>query len=264
MAKSKKTDDKPIKSGQHQDRIKRLFFDIEVSYYEGWFWRPGRQIDVGGFQVTREASIICICWKWEGRNTVYKLTWDKNQCDKDMIKKFAKHIHDADEVIGHNGDNFDIKWLRTRCAKHKVSLSPYIVSIDTLKVARKFKFPDNKLDTIAKYFGEERKSDPGGIDTWHDIIRKKSTKAMNRMVEYCKQDVVVLERIYDRMISYVPHKTHINGIKEDCPNCGGPNTVSNGYRLTATGTRKNKRQCTDCGTYFQVTESKKKTKYGTQ
>lgn len=237
-----------------------MFFDIEVSYYDGWFWRPGRQIDIGGYQITREASIICICWKWEGRDTVYKLTWDKNQCDKDMIKKFSKHIHDADEVIGHNGDNFDMKWVRTRCAKHKVNLSPYVVTLDTLKIARKFKFPDNKLDTIAAYFGVDRKTDPGGIDTWHEIIRKKSKKAMDRMVDYCKQDVRVLEQIYDRMAGYAPHKTHVTGHKWQCFNCGSEDLHSNGIRITAGGTRKLKFQCQDCGRYFQVTEPKKKVK----
>jgi DNA polymerase elongation subunit (family B) len=46
------------------------------------------------------------------------LTWDKKQSDKAMIKAFLKVMAQADEIVAHNGDKFDLKWLRTRALLH--------------------------------------------------------------------------------------------------------------------------------------------------
>lgn len=101
---------------------KRLYFDIEVSANIGFFWKPGYNLNIGYENIIKEAGIICICYKWEGDKKVHSLTWDKHQSDKKLLQDFIKVANTADELVGHNGDKFDLPWVRTRCLYHGVEI----------------------------------------------------------------------------------------------------------------------------------------------
>lgn len=237
--------------------FKRLFFDIETSYCEGWFWRPSFKTQITYDQVLKESAIICICYKWDGSDKIHNIRWNKGD-DTELIHKFIDVILEADEVVGHNSDKFDLKWIRTRCLVKGYKSLPEFKSIDTLKISRqKFNFPSNRLDAIGKYLGFGGKKDTGGIQLWHDIIQKNSRKAMSEMVSYCKRDVELLEKVYLKLEGYATPKTHIGRlIGEDncsCPNCGRADTVFNTQRVSAKGIVKIGMHCNKgCGKYFQV------------
>lgn len=184
---------------------KRLFFDLEVSPNIVFSWTVGRDIDLSPESIIQERAIICVCYKWEGENKVHHIEWRKGN-DKDLVVKFAKIIDSADEIITQNGDAFDIKWLRTRCIYHQVPVSPKFNSIDTLKMARSgFKFNSNKLDYMGGYLGVGKKIKTE-FNLWKDITLNNSAKAMNKMVTYCKQDVELLENVYNKLQKYCPVK----------------------------------------------------------
>jgi uncharacterized protein YprB with RNaseH-like and TPR domain len=191
---------------QEKERPKtKLFFDIEVSPDIVLTWGVGNKINLSHDSIIQERAIICICWKWEGDDKLYSLKWDKG-CDKGMLQKFAKVADSADELIAQNGDNFDIKWLRTRCLYHDIPISPKFNSIDTLKMARSnFRFNANRLDYMGKFlgYGGKIKTD---YDMWKDILLKNDCRAMTLMVDYCKEDVCLLEKVYHRLQKYCPIK----------------------------------------------------------
>lgn len=230
--------------------FKRLFFDIETSYFIGWFWQPSFKTSISYDQVLKDSAIICICYKWQGSDKVHHLKWDKG-CDKAMIKKFYDIVLQADEIVGHNGDKFDLKWIRTRFLKHGFVGLPQLKSIDTLKISRKyFKFKSNRLDNIGKELGFGGKYETGGIQLWHDIIQKNSAKAMGTMIEYCKRDVELLEKVYLKLEGYSTPKTHIGvlagGEKADCPYCGSDHIGLKERGVSSTGTIKCRMYCFDC------------------
>jgi DNA polymerase elongation subunit (family B) len=234
--------------------IKRLFFDIETSPNVVYSWNIGYDIKLEHSNIVKERAVICICYKWEGSNNVYHLTWNRGD-DKEMILKFADIIKLADEVVGHNGDNFDIKWFRTRCLYHGVQGMPEIKSIDTLKIAKStFRFNSNRLDYIAQFLGLEGKIKTD-FELWKRVIGGEQ-KALREMVEYCKWDVELLEKVYNKMSKYTKPKTNVailkGGNKCNCPSCGSKNTYSNGNAISSVGTVKKKMHCQDCGSYFQV------------
>lgn len=236
--------------------FKRIFFDIETSYCEGWFWNPAYNTNISYDQVLKQSAIICICYKVEGSPKIHHLTWDKGD-DKEMMGRFYEIINDADEVVAHNGDRFDIKWIRTRFLMAGFSSMPEIKSIDTLKISRsKFKFPSNRLDAIGKYLGIGGKIETGGIELWHDVIQRNSKKAMSKMVEYCKRDVELLEKVFLKLEGYSKPKTHIGrfmaGDKCDCQYCGSERTVFSRQRVSAAGVVSIAMQCKECYKYFSV------------
>lgn len=236
--------------------FKRLFFDIETSYCTGWFWRPSFKTSISYDQVLNNSAIICICYKWEGSNKIYNLKWDKG-CDKKMIKKFVDVLLEADEIVGHNSDKFDLKWVRTRCLISGIKSLPDFKSIDTLKISRsKFNFPSNRLDAIGKYLGFGGKKDTGGIQLWHDIIQRNSAKAMRKMVGYCERDVELLEKIYLKLEGFAKPKTHIGRFMGNdscsCPQCGNEKVRFNDQTISATGTIKVRMRCGGCDKSYYV------------
>lgn len=203
--------------------MKRLYFDIETSPCLGWFWRPSHNMSLDYNNIIENAKIICICYKWADSKRVHWLTWDKKQSDKKMLQDFVKVLDLADEIVGHNSDKFDIKWIRTRCLINDVEMMPKYQTLDTLKDARNgFNFPSNRLDSIGRYTGVGKKIKTTG-ELWFDVWRKNCQKSLRAMVKYCKQDVLLLEGVHKKLNKHTEHKTNFNKLNEGynwaCPEC---------------------------------------------
>lgn len=238
---------------QGRTKRRRLFFDIETSPNIGLFWEAGYKKNIDYSNIIKERAIICICYKWEDDKEVGAVHWDAKQCDKTMLTKFIKVANQADELIGHNGDRFDLAWIRTRCLFHRIGMFPKYTTIDTLKVARSsFKFNSNKLNYIADYLGigQKIKTEFG---MWKDIVLHKDKKAMDKMIAYCKKDVILLEKVFKELNNHIPAKTHYGVIFGDdrgtCPECGSDDIVRQVRRVTATGVRKIIYKCNTCHKY---------------
>lgn len=245
------------KTIEKSTKFKRLFFDLEVSANQVFSWNVGYDIKIDYDNIIKERAIICVCWKWEGEKTVHSLQWNKGD-DKKLIQDFAKVINSADEVVGHNSNKFDLKWFRTRCLYHGITALPQFKSIDTLRIARdKFNFNSNRLDYISKFlgFGGKIKTD---FDLWKDIVLNNDPKAMQDMVTYCKKDVALLEKIYQKLSGYTTHKTHIgvhNGKEKcSCPHCSSTKLHRRGTEVSAAGLKKVRMQCQNCGKYFSLSQ----------
>lgn len=229
-------------------KIKRLLIDIEVSPNIGFFWQSGYKLNIGYENIIHERAIICVCYKWEGEKRVYSLRWDAKKSDKSLLKELVPVLDQATELVMHNGDSFDLKWIRTRALLHGLKMTPRYVTIDTLKYARsRFRFNSNRLDYLAKFLGIGAKVHTG-FDLWKSIVLDKSEPAMKKMIRYCKGDVILLEKVFEKMKNHLPAKTHVTGVKIDCPECGGRTKISK-TRLSAGGVKTFQRSCNSCGKY---------------
>lgn len=241
------------------NELKRLFFDIETSFNIVASWNIGYDLNISHDSILKERAVICICYKWAHDSKVHYLTWNKGD-DKEMIKRFMYILNEADEIIGHNSDSFDLKWVRTRALKHGIDVFPSYNTVDTLKLARRqFRLNSNKLDYIGQFLGVGKKMETGGFDLWKQIILYNDPEAMDRMVKYCKQDVILLELVFNKLNQYVNSKTHVGllmgGSKCSCPECGSTNYSISKHRMTASGIKKLQLQCRDCGKYQTLNES---------
>lgn len=255
--KKKKVSKNKIDSLNNIPKIKRLYMDLETSPNIVTSWNVGYKLNIDYSNIIKERAIICICWKWEGEDTVHSLAWD-NGDDHKLVKEFYDVMLEADEVVGHNGDRFDIKWFKTRCLYHGITKMPDIKSIDTLKIARKeFKFNSNRLDYIAKFLGFEGKIKTT-FDLWKQVMANDK-QALKDMITYCKGDVVVLEKVYNKLEGYTKAKTHVGVLnghsKCSCPKCGSNNTVLRKTRVSAAGTISKQLQCKDCKSYFTISKT---------
>jgi hypothetical protein len=239
-------------------KVKRLIWDIETSPNIAFLWRCGYKLSVGDHNILKERAIICICYKWEGEKKVHSIEWKKGD-DKKLLKEFLKVAKQADELVAHNGDRFDIKWFNARCLFHGLEPIGDWKTVDTLKIARKyFSFNSNRLDYLGKFLVGEPKGDDGGFNTWKEICLNNCPAAMRKMVKYCKQDVNLLEKVWKQLEPYHKPRTHAGAVsgepKWTCPWTGSKDVFKSKTRWTAAGTVQHQMKSKESGGYYTISD----------
>jgi predicted PolB exonuclease-like 3'-5' exonuclease len=240
-------------------KVRRLFWDIETSPNVVLAFRAGYDVVINHDAIIAERKIICIGFKWEGEKKITVLRWDKNQCDKAMLREFLSIANEADELIHHFGDRFDLPWFRTRCLLHGFEPLPPYKTIDTKMWASKYYyFNSNKLDYISEVLGHGRKLKTD-FGLWKAIVMDKCEKSLNYMCKYCGIDVDRLEKVYHDLKFCVKPKSHAGVMagldKWTCPRDGSTNVHLSKKRVSSAGTKTYQMQCQDCGGYYQINAS---------
>lgn len=234
-----------------------LCFDIESSFNLVYSFDLYPDF-IGHNNIVQERHIYCIAYKWYGSKKVHTISIlddpkrfkKDNHDDYHVCSEFMKVLEEADAVVAHYGDKFDVPMLNARLIKNGLSPFPKVTQIDTKKLAsRYFRFNSNRLDYLAKFFGHEGKME-NPKDLWQKCF-VGDVKAIKHMVKYCKQDIVSLELVFDKLMPFVKNHSlnmgmFIKGVRCTNPTCGSTNIQWRGYNTTKTA-RYRRFQCQDCG-----------------
>jgi hypothetical protein len=207
--------------------------------------------------VERDTYIMCVAYKWQHEKTIRVLAlpdyagYERNRhCDKKLCADLWKLLDQADVVVAHNGNAFDIKKINSRLAVHGHHSPSSYKKVDTLQIARSvFKFDSNKLDNLGRYLGEGRKIPNTGAALWRGCC-DGDAKSWQVMKRYNKQDVALLQRCYDRLKGWAPNHPNLNIIsgRDACQTCQSTNVKKRGP-LPVKGGFKQRFQCSDCGSW---------------
>lgn len=229
-----------------------LFIDIETAPIIMAAWTT---YEASAVWVERDTYIMSIAYKWMGeRRAQSKILPDFSRykshkhCDRDLCGFIWKLLNEADIVVAHNGDAFDVKKINSRLIVHGHEPPSGYKTIDTLKIARKvFKFDSNKLDNLGRYLGEGRKIPNTGAALWRGCVNgdPKSWRTMGR---YNRQDVDLLASVYDRVKAWAPSHPNLNLYtgRDACPVCQSTHTKRSGMHYLKTTIRQ-RFKCQDCG-----------------
>lgn len=186
----------------------------------------------------------------------FKKAWDKNRFDDSAVVSMAYEIlKDADEIVTHNGKQFDVKVLNTRLAYYGMPPLPKIQHVDTKVAAKKLSLYSNSLANVAKFFGvDDKMTFSNKWSLWKRIAFYKSTrKDLKLMSDYCKQDVNTLEQVYVKLRPYHGNNSvNKNFFTEDrvCPTCGSNKLHKHGFKRSRT-IEYQRYLCQDCGSVSQ-------------
>ncbi len=229
-----------------------LFFDIETSSLTVKTWRT---YQADAIKVVSTWQMLCWSAKWQDGKHITRTLADyedydpATNCDKALTTELAGLLAEADIIIGHNSDKFDTKKVNTRMIIHGLPPIPQAKSVDTLKLARqRFAFHSNKLDTLGDLLGVGRKAQTGGYDLWEQCLAGDQ-RAWRKMAKYCKQDVVLLEAVYNKLRSWAtnhPNVSVLNEIEDGCKVCGSTNLRRKGWNYEKTG-KTQRWLCNECG-----------------
>lgn len=216
--------------------------------------------------IIQEWYMISAAWKWLGESKTHAISVldDRETFSKDptndyvVIKKLHEVLSQADAIVHHFGDRFDLPKLNTRFIALGFDPIPPLVQIDTYKIAKKeFKFMSNRLDYIAKYLGFEGKMHTPP-ELWLDCLQGK-VGAVRTMVQYNKQDVDVLEQVYIKLAPFTNSKFNQNVWSDEgelvCSLCGESNFRQVKDRVQRVNVMRQV-QCKCCGKYTSYPVSK--------
>jgi DNA polymerase elongation subunit (family B) len=235
---------------------KILLFDIENAPSLGWFYDLWKEGNIVGTK--SEQYFLSVAYKFLGDRKVecislpdFKSYKPESENDKLLVKELWKLFDEADIIVAHNGDRFDIRKANARFAYYNLPPpSPY-KTIDTLKIAKRyFNFTSNKLDSLGEHLGYGRKLVHTGFNLWKGCM-SGDAKSWKHMVEYNKRDVVLLEQIYKHFLPWVVNHPNVSVLKEvpdGCPNCSSTDLEKRGFGINRTG-KYQKYQCKGCGAW---------------
>ena len=207
-------------------RAKILVLDIETApllAYTWGLWKQNISIDA----IVTDWFMLSWAAKFLGESDVYSnvLTSEEaiEQDDKRIVTNLWTLLDEADIIVAHHGDQFDMPRIRSRFLIHDLAPpSPY-KQIDTKKIAAKeFGFSSNKLDALAKLLGHEAKHKTS-LELWINCMKGKS-RALQEMEHYNVQDIYVLENVYFSLRPYIKGHANLDLYVDSknpvCPSCG--------------------------------------------
>jgi hypothetical protein len=230
--------------------LKSLLLDIETAPNVAHVWGLWDQ-NVGINQMLASGYVMCWAAKWYGERAIDFSSVMKAR-PKVMLKRIHAMLDEADVVVHYNGRKFDIPTLNKEFVKAGMHPpSPY-KQVDLLQVVKsQFRFPSNKLDYVAQELGLGSKVKHEGHEMWIKCMARDKD-AWRAMEKYNRQDVALLEKLYDRLRPWI--RNHPNrGLYDDgiaCVTCGSQNLQRRGIQRTVNTTYA-RLQCNDCGSWMR-------------
>lgn len=240
---------------------KILYFDIETTLAKSYHFQQWG-VNLTQKQKIQESHLLSIAWCWnDGDVHGSILTQDEilEHDDERLVLKLWCLLDNADVVVAHNGKRFDVKKANTYFLKYGLNPpSPYRV-VDTLQIAKsKFALPFNSLDYIAEYLNVGRKISTD-IQLWVDCD-KGNQDALDKMLDYNEQDVVVLRDVYKRLLTWGNNNVSMNTYNDNkfsCTNCGRDKVELITNKFTYTNANKYLAyRCNSCGCVMRGNKSK--------
>lgn len=231
---------------------KILLLDIETAPNIAYVWGAWKQ-NIGQNQWISKSHIMSIAWKWLGEDNIGYLE-NRKAHDKVIVKLIYQLLDEADIVVAHNGQRFDLPMIIGRGVVHGLKPpSPYFI-VDTFQVARKeLRLVSNSLANLCDQLGLPQKDDHKkfpGFELWLECLRGND-EAWGEMQEYNIHDVVSLEALYLRLRPYMKNHPNVSRPNEEgetaCPKCGSHNIEYRGYYWTRAGLCYRRFVCKDCG-----------------
>jgi uncharacterized protein YprB with RNaseH-like and TPR domain len=233
--------------------LKLLFIDIETTPNMVYTWGLFNQ-NISIDQVITPTSVLCFTAKWaDSKELIYCRSEKQSGPEfKNMIRKAHALLEEADAVCHYNGVSFDIPRLNQEFLLMGLHPPSPSKQIDLKRVVMgKFSMTSSKLAFVGPYLKIGEKVKHQGWDLWRGCL-SGDKEAWATMEKYNKQDVLLLERLYKKVLPWIDVHPNMNlyvDVSTDkpvCPNCGKETLQRRGfdYALVHAYIRY---KCTGCG-----------------
>lgn len=242
-------------------RMKILTLDVETTPNLAHVWQLWGQQNVGLNQLMESSELLCAAWKWhDDSRTQFCVgpSFHKFMIGEWPLAALYEAVNMADAIVTYNGKKFDMPRLNSAFIENGFDVPAPYQQIDLYQtVKRVFGWPSMKLDYVAGKLLGENKVKHEGHDLWVKCMAG-DPEAWARMREYNMQDVVITEKLYDKLLPWIPNHPNVLLYGEDptgraCPTCGSLHYQQRGTRQLATGIYV-QYNCNDCGAWFRDTK----------
>lgn len=232
-------------------KLKILLWDIEILPHkiEAYCWNPWQIIKPVDSKIIEESSIVTIAYKWfdeKAKPAVLKVKASDVRNDKEVLKQFSKVVEEADYIVGHYSDKFDLPFFNGRLFRHKLPPIATTKALDTFKMFKGSILNrwSNRLDYIAKMRGHEGKSKTDW-SLWQGCMDGKQS-SIDKMGRYNAQDIIVLEKIFRDILPYSKVNLVTTSEVINCTGCGNLRLEKRGFLRTLKKIYQ-RYMCKNCG-----------------
>jgi len=222
-----------------KNQPKILLWDLETLPNIGYTWQKW---ETNVIRFTQEGCIATFVAKWIGDKHIlsgalpdYRGYKPRSYDDRALVADLWKLLDEADILVAHSGDTFDTRVANARFLAHGMKPpSPY-KTIDTKKaVKRVARFNSNALDDLSSVFFHDKKIKTD-FDLWEGCINGDK-KCWAQMVKYNKKDVLLLEKLYLRLLPWISNHPNLTlgADKPACPKCSSEDIQYRGHARNAT------------------------------
>lgn len=235
--------------------------DIETRPNQVYTWGL-RDQNIGLNQIVRPGGLLMFAAQKRGHNRVEAhAEWDGYEA---MVRRAHEIYDQADYIVTYNGARFDNKYLRAAWVEMGLAPPSPWRDIDLFKTVGKFNWPSRKLAFVCKQLGLDLKTDPGGFETWAQILGDPDVvdpePARRRMVKYCRNDVRITTQLFERLLPWIDG-LNIPLIEDDgepgppkCTRGCAEGVHQRGWAYTTTY-RYKRYQCQGCGGWMRAKNS---------
>lgn len=233
---------------------KILFIDIETAPKLAYVYQFFKT-NISPKQVLSHGYIISFAAIWNDdadKHVMYQET--RTEDDSKLVKAMIKLLDEADFVVGHNAEMFDMATINARALVLGLKPpSPYKV-IDTLRAAKRyFKFESNSLEYISGVLNIKHKKLSHNKFPGYELFiqcMKGNDAAFVENKRYNIWDTLTVRDVYHEMRPWIRnHPSMTVGDESEgnkCPKCGSVHITRRGYAYTNVG-KYQRFVCRDCG-----------------
>lgn len=231
--------------------MKILTIDIETAPNLAHVWGLWQQ-NVGLPQLLESGHVLCFAAKWYGEKKV--IFYSEFEHGKEaMLRAAYDLVCEADVVVHFNGKSFDMPWLNSEWVRQGWTPPAPYQEIDLKVISSKtFRFPSNKLDYLAgELLGQKKVKNVDGHELWIQCMAGDKA-AWKQMEKYNRFDVVLTEKLFDRIRPWIRNMPNpalydeADPVQHTCPECGSCELTKEGYAYTKVS-KYQRYSCDNCG-----------------
>lgn len=221
-----------------------LLYDIETAPALAWMWGAYNENIIA---IEQDWYLLSVAYKWLGQDKIeftsifQDVNFVPNTDDDRLVANTIKLLFDAaDMTVAHNGDRFDKRKVNARLLYHGIDPPEPYQTFDTAKVSRRY-FANylNSLKDLGRLHDIGAKVEHEGFSLWRKCMAG-DPDAWARMEAYNRQDIVVMENLYNLLSPWAGTPGTPGGInqaffsdeKQICPKCGHDKLTKRGFHRT--------------------------------
>lgn len=227
-----------LRHARERKSPKVLLFDIETAPVHVRVWGLFKQ-KIEHYKIIDDWFVLGWAGKWldeeEVMSDIVTPMEARERDDGRIIKSLWKVIDEADLLVAHNLERFDLRRVMARFIEHGLHKPRPFRVLDTLKQAQKhFAFSSHKLDHLTRIFSLRMKEDTE-FQLWIDC-EEGDKKALAYMQHYNESDIWALQDLYLKLRPYMTSHPNLSLFVDDenprCPHCLSEELIEDGSYTT--------------------------------
>lgn len=160
-------------------------------------------LDIETSAVKADRGMIVAVGLLKGEEPEVKFA-DTPEEERKVLEWLRDELKGCNKLVTWFGPGFDIPFLLARAAFHQVDLSKLIEipMLDLCEWSRgHLLLSSYRLSSVARFLGIQKPANFHGADvlTLFKLVERGDLEARRLIVEHCKEDIVVLKRVHEKL-----------------------------------------------------------------